>query len=103
MSAFKVDILLKGRMIHSDEVTIELQNKLVVWQSWFPVHRNNGRKRIPLTSDIILLLYNRSIEDLVLDITLIPEILFFVVLGLELRAFTLSQSTNPIFVKGFLR
>jgi hypothetical protein len=24
-----------------------------------------------------------------------------VVLGLELRAFTLSQSTNPIFVKGF--
>jgi hypothetical protein len=25
------------------------------------------------------------------------------VLGLELRAFTLSYSTSPIFVKGFLR
>jgi hypothetical protein len=28
---------------------------------------------------------------------------FFVVLGLELRAFTLSHSTSPIFMKGFLR
>jgi hypothetical protein len=28
---------------------------------------------------------------------------FFAVLGLELRAFTLSHSTSPIFVKGFLR
>jgi hypothetical protein len=28
---------------------------------------------------------------------------FFVVLGLELRAFTLSHSTSPIFVKGFSR
>jgi hypothetical protein len=28
---------------------------------------------------------------------------FFLVLGLELRAFTLSYSTSPIFVKGFLR
>jgi hypothetical protein len=28
---------------------------------------------------------------------------FFFVLGLELRAFTLSHSTSPIFVKGFLR
>jgi hypothetical protein len=27
---------------------------------------------------------------------------FFVVLGLELRAFTLSQSTSPIFVTGFI-
>jgi hypothetical protein len=27
----------------------------------------------------------------------------FAVLGLELRAFTLSHSTSPIFVKGFLR
>jgi hypothetical protein len=27
----------------------------------------------------------------------------FMVLGLELRAFTLSHSTSPIFVKGFLR
>jgi hypothetical protein len=27
----------------------------------------------------------------------------FVVLGLELRAFTLSHSTSPIFVKSFLR
>jgi hypothetical protein len=26
---------------------------------------------------------------------------FFEVLGLELRAFTLSHSTSPIFVKGF--
>jgi hypothetical protein len=26
-----------------------------------------------------------------------------VVLGLELRAFTLSHSTSPVFVKGFLR
>jgi hypothetical protein len=26
-----------------------------------------------------------------------------VVLGLELRAFTFSHSTNPIFVKGFSR
>jgi hypothetical protein len=30
-------------------------------------------------------------------------LLFFVVLGLELRAFTLSCSTSPIFVMGFLR
>jgi hypothetical protein len=29
--------------------------------------------------------------------------IFFPVLGLELRAFTLSHSTSPIFVKGFLR
>jgi hypothetical protein len=29
--------------------------------------------------------------------------LFIVVLGLELRAFTLSHSTSPIFVKDFLR
>jgi hypothetical protein len=28
---------------------------------------------------------------------------FFSVLGLELRGFTLSHSTSPIFVKGFLR
>jgi hypothetical protein len=28
---------------------------------------------------------------------------FFPVLGLELRAFTLCHSTNPIFVKGFSR
>jgi hypothetical protein len=28
---------------------------------------------------------------------------FFAVLGLELRAFTLSHSTSPIFVKGFSR
>jgi hypothetical protein len=28
---------------------------------------------------------------------------FFAVLGLELRAFTLSLSTSPIFVKGFSR
>jgi hypothetical protein len=28
---------------------------------------------------------------------------FFSVLGLELRAFTLSHSTSPIFVKGFSR
>jgi hypothetical protein len=28
---------------------------------------------------------------------------FFAVLGLELRAFTMSQSTSPIFVKGFSR
>jgi hypothetical protein len=28
---------------------------------------------------------------------------FFVVLGLELKAFTLSHSASPIFVKGFLR
>jgi hypothetical protein len=28
---------------------------------------------------------------------------FFLVLGLELRAFTLSHSTSPIFVKGFSR
>jgi hypothetical protein len=28
---------------------------------------------------------------------------FFVVLGLELRGFTLSHSTSPIFVKGFSR
>jgi hypothetical protein len=28
---------------------------------------------------------------------------FFVVLGLELRAYTLSHSTSPIFVKGFSR
>jgi hypothetical protein len=28
---------------------------------------------------------------------------FFLGLGLELRAFTLSHSTNPIFVKGFSR
>jgi hypothetical protein len=28
---------------------------------------------------------------------------FLVVLGLELRAFTLSHSTSPIFVKGFSR
>jgi hypothetical protein len=27
----------------------------------------------------------------------------FVVLGLELRAFTLSHSTSPIFVKGFFQ
>jgi hypothetical protein len=32
-----------------------------------------------------------------------PPPFFFLVLGLELRAFTLSHSTNPIFVKGFLR
>jgi hypothetical protein len=30
-------------------------------------------------------------------------LLFFTVLGLELRAFTLSHSTSPIFAKGFLR
>jgi hypothetical protein len=29
--------------------------------------------------------------------------IFFVVLGLELKAFTLSHSKSPIFVKGFLR
>jgi hypothetical protein len=28
---------------------------------------------------------------------------FFPVLGLELRAFTVSHSTSPIFVKGVLR
>jgi hypothetical protein len=28
-------------------------------------------------------------------------LLFYVVLGFELRAFTLNHSTNPIFVKGF--
>jgi hypothetical protein len=28
---------------------------------------------------------------------------FFAVLGFELRAVTLSHSTSPIFVKGFLR
>jgi hypothetical protein len=28
---------------------------------------------------------------------------FFLVVELELRAFTLSHSTSPIFVKGFLR
>jgi hypothetical protein len=28
---------------------------------------------------------------------------FFAVLGLELRAFTLTHSTSPIFVKGFSR
>jgi hypothetical protein len=28
---------------------------------------------------------------------------FFAVLGLEFRSFTLSHSTSPIFVKGFLR
>jgi hypothetical protein len=31
------------------------------------------------------------------------SIFFFVVLGLELRAFTLGHSTSPIFVKGFSR
>jgi hypothetical protein len=30
-------------------------------------------------------------------------LLFFAVLGLELRAYTLSHSTSPIFVKGFSR
>jgi hypothetical protein len=30
-------------------------------------------------------------------------IFVFVVLGLKLRGFTLSHSTSPIFVKGFLR
>jgi hypothetical protein len=30
-------------------------------------------------------------------------IFFFSVVGLKLRAFTLSHSTSPIFVKGFLR
>jgi hypothetical protein len=29
------------------------------------------------------------------------EIFLFLVLGLELRAFTLNHSTGPIFVKGF--
>jgi hypothetical protein len=29
------------------------------------------------------------------------SLLFFKVLGFELRAFTLSHSTSPIFVKGF--
>jgi hypothetical protein len=36
----------------------------------------------------------------------IPEhfiFFFFAVLGLELRAFTVSHYTSPIFVKGFLR
>jgi hypothetical protein len=28
-------------------------------------------------------------------------VLFFAVLGLELRAFTLSHSSSPIFMKGF--
>jgi hypothetical protein len=28
---------------------------------------------------------------------------FFAVLGLELRAFTLSHSTSPIFMQGFSR
>jgi hypothetical protein len=32
-----------------------------------------------------------------------PSPFFFLVLGLELRAFTLSHSTSPVFVKGFLR
>jgi hypothetical protein len=31
------------------------------------------------------------------------NIFFFLVLGLELRAYTLSHSTSPIFVKGLLR
>jgi hypothetical protein len=31
------------------------------------------------------------------------EAVFFLVLGIELRAYTLSYSTSPIFVKGFLR
>jgi hypothetical protein len=30
------------------------------------------------------------------------EDFFFVVLGLELRAYTLSHSTSPFFVKGFI-
>jgi hypothetical protein len=30
-------------------------------------------------------------------------LIIFVALGIELRAFTFSHSTNPIFVKGFLR
>jgi hypothetical protein len=33
----------------------------------------------------------------------LEKLFFFVVLGLELRAFTLSHPTSPIFVKGFLR
>jgi hypothetical protein len=32
-----------------------------------------------------------------------PKLLFFVVLEIELRAFTLNHSTSPIFVKGFSR
>jgi hypothetical protein len=31
------------------------------------------------------------------------KFIYFTVLGLELRAFILSHSTSPIFVKGFLR
>jgi hypothetical protein len=31
------------------------------------------------------------------------EVLFFAVLGLELRVFALSHSTSPNFVKGFSR
>jgi hypothetical protein len=34
---------------------------------------------------------------------IISFFLYFLVLGLELRAYTLSHSTSPIFVKGFSR
>jgi hypothetical protein len=35
--------------------------------------------------------------------THLGDFFFFSVLGLQLRAFTLSHSTSPIFVKGFSR
>jgi hypothetical protein len=37
------------------------------------------------------------------DMRVLLLLLFFVVLGFELRAFTLSHSTSPIFVMGFSR
>jgi hypothetical protein len=46
-----------------------------------------------------------SVADFLLSLTFIFFFLFFffffAVLGLELRSFTWSHSTNPIFVKGF--
>jgi hypothetical protein len=45
-------------------------------------------------------------EDQILVQDNVPQIsfpFFFAVLGFELRAYTLSHSTSPIFVTGFLR
>jgi hypothetical protein len=43
------------------------------------------------------------LKGLFCKVLLLTPFYLFVVLGLELRVFTLSHSTSPIFVKGFSR
>jgi hypothetical protein len=74
------DICLKNIYILKTRLRMSLRGRINVWN--LKMFFRKEEKRI----FIIIIYYS-----------------FFVILGLELRAFTLSHSTSAIFVKGFLR